>query len=387
LAVGRIIPSKETSLEMQTFGARELMVDVYGRGLCVACGACVDLCPYFRAHRGNIVQLFPCDLPAGQCHAYCPKAGVDLDALAENYWAGLYPGNALGHMLAIMTARGGEKAPKGAFQAGGTVSSLIAFALHQGLIEASILTDQKGLIPVPRTITRAEDVVTCASSKYTVAPTLSELNRAQRNGYSRIGVVATPCQATAVAQMRMNPLDSEHFRDPVRLVVGLFCTWAVDTQALMSLLSKRLDPRGVRKMDIPPPPADILMIETDQGRMEIPLGEIRPLIPQGCLICPDMTAEWADVSVGVLEGEPHWNTLIVRTQTGQDLVRKAEAEGWLVTGKLPDENRNHLSFAAAGKKKRGFKRALEEGLANNPEEQGRSSLRINVQALQRIMRM
>lgn len=369
---------------MHTFGPRELMVDVFGRDLCVGCGACVDLCPYFKTYRGKTVQLFPCDLPAGQCYAYCPKAEVDLDILAEKYWGGPYEGNPLGHILETVTARAGKKAPKAAFQAGGTVSSLIAFALHTGLIEAAVLTDQDGLIPVPRIITHAEDVVVCASSKYTAAPTLSEFNRALRNGYTRLGVVATPCQATSLAQMRTNPLDSEDFRDPVGLVVGLFCTWAVDTRGLVSLLSKRLNPKGIRKMDIPPPPAEILVLETEEGRVEIPLHDIRPLIPQGCLICPDMTAEWADVSVGVLEGEPNWNTLIVRTQRGLDLVGRAEAEGWLVTGIMPDENRDHLSFAAAGKKKRALRRALEEGLVNTPENNGRSSLRISAEALQRI---
>jgi coenzyme F420 hydrogenase subunit beta len=309
---------------------------------------------------------------------------VDLDILADEYWGGPYEGNALGHALEIVTARAGDMAPKGAFQAGGTVSSLISFALRTGLIEAAVLTDQEGLIPFPRIINRAEDVVTCASSKYTVAPTLSALNRALRNGYSRLGVVATPCQATALAQIRINPLDREDFRDPVGLLVGLFCTWAVDTRGLISLLSKRLDPRGILKMDIPPPPAEIMVIETEEGRLEIPLGDVRPLIPKGCLICPDMTAEWADVSVGVLEGEPHWNTLIVRTQRGKDLVREAEADGWLVTGKIPDENRDHLSFAAAGKKSRALRRALEQGLVNTPERNGRSSLRINAEALQRI---
>jgi coenzyme F420 hydrogenase subunit beta len=369
---------------MQTYGPRELMIDVYGRDLCVGCGACVDLCPYFKTYKGKTVQLFPCDLPAGQCYAYCPKAEVDLDILAHEYWEGPYEGNALGHTLEIMTARAGERAPRGAFQAGGTVSSLIAFALQAGLIEAAVLTDQEGLIPVPRMITRAEDVVTCASSKYTAAPTLSALNRALRHGYRRLGVVATPCQATALAQMRTNPFDREDFRDPVGLVVGLFCTWAVDTQGLISLLSKQLTPRGIRKMDIPPPPAEILVVETEKGRVEIPLGDIRPLVPQGCLICPDMTAEWADVSVGVLEGEPHWNTLIVRTQRGKKFVREAEAEGWLRTGKMPDENRDHLSFAAAGKKSRALRRALEEGLVNTPEGNGRSSLRINTEALKRM---
>jgi coenzyme F420 hydrogenase subunit beta len=138
---------------MQVLGPRELMADVFGRNLCVGCGACVDLCPYFRSYKGKTVQLFPCDLSAGQCYAYCPKAEVDLDILADKYWGGPYKGNALGLTLEIITAQAGKKVPEGAFQPGGTVSSLIAFVLQTGLIEAAVLTDQDGLIPVPRIIT------------------------------------------------------------------------------------------------------------------------------------------------------------------------------------------------------------------------------------------
>ncbi|MBN1105403.1 MAG: Coenzyme F420 hydrogenase/dehydrogenase, beta subunit C-terminal domain, partial [Deltaproteobacteria bacterium] len=251
---------------MQPLGPRELMEDVHRRDLCVGCGACVELCPYFGTHRGKTAQLFPCDLPSGRCYAHCPKAEVDLDSLAWEYWGRPYEGDALGYTLEIMKARAGGKAPRGAFQAGGAVSALMTFALETGLIKGAVLTDREGLIPVPRLITRSEDVVTCASSKYTAAPTLSVLNRAAREGFGRLGVVATPCQATALAQMRANPLQREDFRDPVSLVVGLFCTWALDTRGLVSLLSGRVDAGKIRKMDIPPPPAEILVVETEEGR-------------------------------------------------------------------------------------------------------------------------
>jgi coenzyme F420 hydrogenase subunit beta len=258
----------------------------------------------------------------------------------------------------------------------------MAFALDQGIIDGAVLTDREDLVPVPRLVTHKGEVVTCASSKYTAAPTLAALNRAVREGYKKVGVVGTPCQVTAMAQMRANPMGQDDFLDPVALVVGLFCTWALDTRGLKQLLSKRLDIRKIQKMDIPPPPADILLIETEDGTIEIPLSDIRPLIPHGCTVCPDMTAEWADISVGILEGETRWNTLIVRTERGTDFVDRARKEGWVSTEAIPRENLKHLQFAAGNKKKRSLAAAMKERLVNGP---GRSCLRLNPRAIEQIM--
>ena len=193
------------------------------------------------------------------------------------------------------------------------------------------------------------------------------------------------CQVTALALMRSNPLNRPDFMDPVALVVGLFCTWALDTRKLISALSKKVDIEKIRKMDIPPPPAEIFVLETEEGRMEIPLDEIRPLVPEGCMVCPDMTSEWADISVGVLEGEPEWNTLVTRSEKGHELVEKAVHEGWIETREMPEESLDHLAFAASNKRKRAIRKSLDEGLLNTGEEGRRSVLRVREEAVHKIM--
>jgi coenzyme F420 hydrogenase subunit beta len=47
----------------------------------------------------------------------------------------------------------------------------------------------------------------------------------------------------------------------------------------------------IQKYDIPPPPAQIFQIQTEQGCQEFPIDEIRPSIQEGCGLCQDMTAE------------------------------------------------------------------------------------------------
>ena len=48
-----------------------------------------------------------------------------------------------------------------------------------------------------------------------------------------------------------------------------------------------------------------------------------------------MTSEWADISVGMHEGAPGWNTLLVRTAAGRILVERAVASGMLVVEAMP----------------------------------------------------
>jgi coenzyme F420 hydrogenase subunit beta len=376
----------EDYLMSQIFGSVELLEDVHKRDLCIGCGACVDLCPYFRNYRGKTSQLFACTLEQGRCFAYCPKAEVDLNDLTRKIWHADYDGSPLGPYRKVLASRAGTQMDRGAFQAGGTVSALMAFALKNKLIDAAALTDRDGLTPVARLVTDWQKVTGCASSKFMASPTLSALNMGVREGYRRLGVVGTPCQMTAVAQMRSNPLEKKEHDVPVGLSVGLFCNWSVDTRQLINLLDQRLKISEIRSMDIPPPPAGLLVLETDNGRMEVSLSEIKPLIPHTCYICLDMTAEFADLSVGMYEGRPGWNTLMVRSERGAEMVDQAHRENFIETEEFPAENLAHLSRAAAEKKERALRTLIRRGLINNQGEE-RAAVRIPQEVVDRILRL
>ncbi|MBP8980620.1 MAG: Coenzyme F420 hydrogenase/dehydrogenase, beta subunit C-terminal domain [Syntrophobacterales bacterium] len=366
------------------YGPDKLIRNVIEGGLCIGCGACVDLCPYFRSYRGKTVSLFPCTREAGRCFAHCPKVEVNPDDLSRFLFAASYDGEPLGRYRSIHIARAGAKVKKQPFQAGGTVSALACYALRAKLIRGAILTGRAGLLPLPRLATGPAGVFGSSLSKYAAAPTVSALNRAVAAGYTELGIVATPCQATAVTQMRMNPLQEPSFQDPVALVIGLFCTWALDFRRFEAFLKDRVSLREIVKVDIPPPPAAVLEVYLKQGKKEFPLEEVRPLVPDGCGYCIDMTAEFADVSVGVLEGRPDRNTLIIRTARGEDMVRKAEQAGYLVLEDMPAENLAHLGWAAANKKRRGVHRCLETERING--EEGTACLRLNEEILQQILK-
>ena len=65
-----------------------------------------------------------------------------------------------------------------------------------------------------------------------------------------------------------------------------------------------------------------------------------------------MTSEYADLSVGMYEGRDNWNTLIVRTDTGHQLVQMGMDTGKIQIDVFPQPNLDHLMGASIRKKER-----------------------------------
>jgi len=341
---------------MSTPGPQTVMNAVIRADLCTGCGACVDLCPYVVSFRGRTVIFDDCDREEGRCYLFCPRTVVDLDDISHKTTGDAYSGSPLGSYRKIYRSKSAEE---GTYQAGGTVTSLIRFLMDTGEIDTAVLTGSEGILPVAQVVTHADGVANAAGSKYSAAPTLSALNRAAKDGAKKIGVVATPCQAMAAAKMKATDGVDRNPGDHISFVVGLFCTWALDYEKLFDYLSERLDISTITGFDIPPPPAEVFEVYTTGGTQSFPLSEIRPMVKNSCDECLDMTAEFADVSVGMLEGDPSYNTLIVRTQRGYDVVNQAAEKGVLILDEMPEKTLEHLTGAAMNKKKRALQRIHE----------------------------
>jgi len=79
----------------------------------------------------------------------------------------------------------------------------------------------------------------------------------------------------------------------------------------------------------------------------------------------DMTSELSDLSVGTVEGVDGWNTVVVRTDRGEDLFKRALDAGIIESQPLPEENTQHLKTASVLKKQRALKALKERGETEN----------------------
>jgi coenzyme F420 hydrogenase subunit beta len=343
-------------------GLKGLEEKVFDRGLCSACGACLSLCPYLRAWKGRVVKLDHCNLEEGRCFAYCPRTEVDLDRVYKNTFGKTYEEIEMGPVRRILMARAKDSLWTKKAQTGGVVSCLIDFALREGVIQAGILTPRDGdLLPQGRIIKGRKEILSCAGSSYVSGPTLEALNRGPWKGDERIGIVGLPCQVLALARMKTSTLEKRTPIDRVDLVMGLFCTWALDYKPLMAFLNERVDGRPIKKLNITPPPERILEVTSGGTLYRIPVDDIRSFIRPSCRVCLDMTAELSDISVGTVEGKEGWNTVIVRTAKGENLLKRAKNAGVIETRPLPRDNLSHLKEASLLKKRRALDALKEKG--------------------------
>ncbi|MCF8144378.1 MAG: Coenzyme F420 hydrogenase/dehydrogenase, beta subunit C-terminal domain [Deltaproteobacteria bacterium] len=329
-------------------GQGRLIARVINKGLCVRCGACVGLCPYFNYFDGKVVVMDLCPAGTFQCLQVCPRADYEGTSSFKGTSAG-----DIGECREILMARSTDEAIQKRSQYGGVVSALLIYALEKEVISSAVLTDAGDLFaPKGRIVHRRSEVLDCAGSRYSASGGLSAMNTALKKGYSRLGVVGLPCQMEALARMRLVQPDGEERADAVSLRIGLFCTWALDYPSLTAYLARQKVEGPVLKADIPPPPAETFKVQTQVGWRSFPLSDIRPMVQKGCFLCEDMTAETSDISVGTAEGRNGWNTVIARTETGSQLLKRAINEGWLETDDLPGASLDHLREAARNKRHR-----------------------------------
>jgi len=342
--------------ESATHSLRHQVIDA---GLCTNCGACVNLCPYYASWNDRAVVLDRCDLAEGACHDVCPRMPTDFDALSRLLFDEKNLTPEIGAIKAFFVARAADEDIRRNAQHGGTVTALVDLALRAGLIDTAVLTTAEDpLLPAGFVVTTADQARQAGKSHFVAIPNLATFNNLAKGDTRSIGVVATPCQALALAKMRSSKSERvKEQSEKLGLVVGLFCGWALSASPLRDLLKDNVNLESINGIDIPPSQYRRLDLFTPDGTIGVPLDRVEECIRSSCRSCPDLTAEFSDISVGsarLPEGwteAKSWNQVIVRTETGQRLVQMAREKGVLEFRDVPEGNLERLKKASLNKKK------------------------------------
>src|SRR5512137_3093276 len=142
----------------------DLKSEVWDKENCSGCGACVAVCPADSlsfperemspspTSNGYCKQATD-NVTCGACYAVCPRIGDQ-------------PAETLGNYLELFTAKATFAVPHK--QSGGAVTSILANALDEGLIDAvvTVTEDRWSLKPSSVVITRSDVLIQEAGSRY-----------------------------------------------------------------------------------------------------------------------------------------------------------------------------------------------------------------------------
>jgi coenzyme F420 hydrogenase subunit beta len=360
-------------MNKRILGQKELQGGVVGKDLCTNCGACVNLCPYLVSYQDQTIILDSCGREEGRCYAFCPRTPTDLELLRRPYGPRhLTP--EIGPIKGFYLTRASNPEVRRSSQHGGTVTTLVSLALEEGLIDTAVLAEEgENFLPRGIAVQKVAEVRRRGKSRFVVSPNLAVFHGTAKGPARKIGVVATPCQALALAKMRLKPYPLKDGNiDKLKLVIGLFCGWALSWRELKALLEKRFGKDVILGLDIPPSKHNAMEIHTSRGITEISLDEVIPFVRKSCRYCWDMTAEFSDLSVGSArtpegwEIARGWNQVIVRTPVGEDLIDRARERGLLEFRDMPDGNLERLKRASLNKKRGALENLAR--MSGNPED-------------------
>lgn len=327
--------------------------DVVDAHLCTGCGACAYLRP-------DALEMV--DVPrAGR--RPLPIAGVTSGEVRGDALAAC-PGRRLEHAVGSLDSApyGGEWGPVLALyecwstdatvrhrgSSGGVVSALAAHSVTSGAAMGALQIQASRTNPLQNETvlnTTYEEIVGAAGSRYSPASPCERLDLVE-NAEGPCVVVGKPCDIAAV---RATAERRPSLADRLALTIGIFCAGTPSSAATEQVIRQLdTDPADVSKVDYRgegwPGRFRIRTVKGQSASMsyEESWGDILTKQRQWrCLICPDHTGEFADLSVGdpwyrkVREGEPGRSLVVVRTERGRSALAAALNGGALEGHELP----------------------------------------------------
>jgi coenzyme F420 hydrogenase subunit beta len=267
---------------------------------------------------------------------------------------------------------------------GGTVTSLLDYALEERLIDGVIVTKMpKGKYPQPSAFvaTTKKEIHSAMGSKYAPVSFASSLRALKKSG--KYWVVGLPCHLYSIKAL--SALVPE-FGKKIQLYLGLICGGMptyLATEHLFNLFGLEKKSNKVIKYRGGGWPGKLFLeIEDSDGIREISAeypdywhGSYVYFQPNRCLLCSDCFNQFADISFGdawirdIMESDRKGTSLVItRTKKGEQLFQKASDAKIITFAPLPPKDaetsqRALISFKISSLRARiDFLKAMGQGL-------------------------
>lgn len=213
-----------------------LINKVVENDFCIACGACVEVCPqkvvipfyndYRGAHEVKIEDSTHCSECSAPCDSVCPSIEVDFQKISNNNH---FPQDRVGPIESTFLAYSSEYQFNGKSSSGGTIRAFIADALKKET--PVICLTKEGNEYKPSTLYKIEDLDNVPGSIYhsvSYTDCIKHLKMLEKPCF----LVATSCQLEGV----LNYINFEEpsLRGKISLIIGLICGWMYSDHAVQS---------------------------------------------------------------------------------------------------------------------------------------------------------
>lgn len=338
----------------------DLEFKIINSGFCTFCGACEAACPVHAITiKEDRIEHFDCSKDIESCpicYNICPHSENLLDESLKFVSDSPIKREGLGHYRRILLAQAADPELRKLGHGGGVVTTLLTNAIEKGIIDSAIVSQAETDVPIkPKALVGEvpDDVFSAVGSKFFPSSVARAYGSAvYEYGKGNIAFVGVPCHVQALRKLEA----WEHkITGNLKVIIGLFCFWTLSFSHLLSFLSKKYDinPKEIKRLDI----LKELIVQTENGKISIPLSEVKPHILTSCETCTDFTSELADISIGSAYPLKEWSTVIIRTKEGEDFFYSAVEAGVINTGviELEPDAFSHVLQAAVQKRRTALK--------------------------------
>jgi len=298
--------------------------------LCVGCGSCVISCPLgcLEYADGKPVLIGDCS-SCGVCSRVCPRYECPVGEIERFIFGRERMSNEeFGVYRRVCIARTRLNEVRVRCQDGGVVTTLLIYALEDGLIDGAVVSgfdEDEPLRAVPMLAKSKDEILSSAGSRYAYSPNLLALRDAVSHDCRRIAFVGVPCQIEALRRIQILPV--KRYAERLSFAVGLFCGGCFSYDGLAGMLRDLLglNPNDALRVRIK---GEIAVLTVHGDERHVSLRDARGYFRRCNLTCTDFSAELADVSVGGI-GLEGWTVTVLRSSVGEGLFDDAASMGLL----------------------------------------------------------
>ncbi len=324
---------------------KDLEDEIIKTNLCCSCGACIAYC---SSQSFDVIKMegytpqFISDAneenckECGLCYYICPQTNPLLKEITNKYKIK----DELGFISDIVAAKTTDEKIREMGQDGGFVSTVLTYLFDKNKIDAAIVSEyDENRKPIPKIIYNKEDILKSAGTRYTISSNLLPLKdfyevaekvlEKQKQIFDinqlKMAFIGTPCQCRAVRKMQLLNISPTH---TIKYVISLFCMENFDYSKLFELVKAETNetPATITKMNI----KKNFYITSKAGDVnEVELKKFDPAVRNHCHECDEFTGRFSDISVGGSGAVQQNSMIIIRTETGEELITSLLNEDYI----------------------------------------------------------